>query len=126
MAGTPKPKNVAFKDWMYSCFKEDVSWGGSRWNDKIPEHKHFAPSLLVDTSSDKSGGGTFRVVTFNVHFFRVGFSSTIIGDSLGECLDVIAALSADVLLLQEVPASLVGPVTIRLKALGFPHPTFAG
>lgn len=123
MAGTSKPKDLAFKDWMYSCFENDVAIGARRWNNKIPTQTPF------HTAGFNPGEGNLRVVTFNVHFFRVGFSSfvkEIDGDSLETCLEVIAALSPDVLLLQEVPASLVETVSARLVAMGFPHSSFAG
>ena len=95
--GSPRPANLSFKAFMYECFKRDVVRGERGENLDIPTHDplHRTTARL-------------RIVSWNVHFFRSGYSNVVLGDGLPEAKRVLSHLQADVLLLQEVPPSLLG------------------
>eukprot|EP00937_MAST-01D_sp_MAST-1D-sp2_P007460 g7460.t1 len=112
MSGNKKPAGMSFKEFMYECFRRDVERGRAR-NADIPRRPHARSAL--------------RVVTFNVHFLSAGYSGVVLRDSEDDVLGVIRELDADVLLLQEVPASRVRPLARRLaRELGYAHSVAAG
>ena len=118
MDGTKRPAGVPMKAFMYDCFRHDVARGKLAENPRIPRHDGFlagaAPSQRL------------RLVSFNVHFFQMGYSGVELGDSRVPVLALIAELHPDLMLLQEVPQSVLPDVTARLAAIGFPHCVAAG
>lgn len=59
MYGSPDPANMKYRDFMYECFLRDIARG-----------PHSGPS-----PSWQQNPFALRLVTFNVHFFRVKFST---------------------------------------------------
>lgn len=114
--GGPKPKGLSFKDFMYDCFKRDVAKGEAA-NAQIPPHFAF------DAARQQR---TLRVMTFNVHFFQKGFSGVCLGDATDEVMDAIERSNPDVLMLQEVPPSLLDSLRKRLHVLGLVYFVAAG
>jgi endonuclease/exonuclease/phosphatase family metal-dependent hydrolase len=99
---------------MYDCYKKDVI-----------NNQHFQ----LRRSQDGAPGSQFRVVSFNVHFFTRGYSSEAFSDNSEEVEKVLVSLNADVVFLQEVPESLLGPLgsaTKMLNSLGYMHTVVAG
>jgi len=113
----PRPVGMRLKDFMYDCFKRDVS-AGQAGNAAIGSHAGF--------TANSSSRNTLRVMTFNVHFFQRGFSGVVLGDALDEALSIVARLNPDILMLQEVPPSLLPKLQQRLAALDLPHGVSAG
>lgn len=111
LAGEATPTGLSRKQFMYDCFVKDVARGLERDNAAIPA---------------RPATGRLRVVSYNVHFFRAGFSDVELRDSFDEVMGVISHLDADVCLLQEVPMSLVSLSQERLRALGYAHSVAAG
>lgn len=102
---TKKPAGMSFVDFMYDCFKRDVAVGEVSNSDVSSSHVNYA-----------GGRGTLRVMTFNVHFFQQGFSGKCFGDSMDDVMSILKRVNPDVLMLQEVPPSLLEPLRARLKA----------
>ena len=105
------------KEFMYESFRRDVSRGITIENPSIPAHSGVA-----------SGGvpRRLRLVSFNVHFFQKGYSGVELGDSREEVLKLVADLNPELLLLQEVPKSVLPDLYRRLAAIGFPHVVAGG
>eukprot|EP00966_Prymnesium_polylepis_P257442 5947289-Prymnesium_polylepis.1 len=103
---------------MYDCFKRDVERGREE-NEAIPKKAGADPG---------SASSQVRVVSFNVHYFRAGFSDVNLYDSFDEVVDELRRLDADILLLQEVPVSLLqnGAVEAQLRRHGYVHSVAAG
>ena len=113
--GSPsRPAGMSFKEFMYDCFSRDVKAGESA-NAAIGTHAGFSASTRQ-----------LRLMTYNVHFFQRGFSDVIKGDTLEEVLSIVQEANPDVLMLQEVPLSLIPKLQQRLAALGMPHGVSAG
>ena len=108
---------MSFKDFMYDCFKKDVA-AGIAANAEIPRHLAFDPA----THRSK-----LRTMTFNVHFFQKGFSGVCLGDATDEVLGVIERVNPDLLMLQEVPPSLLSSLREKLASIhGLAHFVAAG
>lgn len=117
MQGAAKPAGMSFKDFMYDCFKKDVA-AGIAANAEIPRHLAFDPA----THRSK-----LRTMTFNVHFFQKGFSGVCLGDATDEVLGVIERVNPDLLMLQEVPPSLLSSLREKLASIhGLAHFVAAG
>ena len=122
MDGAKKPAGVSMKDFMYQCFQKDVARGMATENPAIPPHSGFVGSSRAALASQQR----LRLVSFNVHFFRSGFSAVELAVTFDDVLSIVAELSADLLLLQEVPKSAVPQIEKRLASAGFPHCVAAG
>ena len=119
MDNEPTPSGMTRKQFMYDCFKRDVARGRLE-NPSIPDHR----GLISSTTTAENW--RLRVVSFNVHFFRVGYSDQMLADSFEEVTTVLSHLHADVCLLQEVPASLVAVTKRRMQTLGYAYSVSAG
>lgn len=93
------PPGTSHKEVMYDCFLRDVERGRLVENPQIPLHRSIGSRYA---QGGKLQGGKLRVVSFNVHFFRSGYSEVELGDSFEEVLGVIGDLNPDICLLQEV------------------------
>lgn len=112
MDGASRPAGVSMKEFMYECFKRDVARG------ELGENR----DILRDIRVHRREGRSLRMVSWNVHFFSVGYSNVVLGDGLDEAKAVISLLHADVLLLQEVPPSVLGKLEKwLLDAEGYTH-----
>ena len=112
LTGFPaKPPRVPFKRFMYDCFLEDVA--------------ALAGSSVAAVSAAPRGLA-LRLATFNVHFFRRGFSDVALEDSRAVVLADLTALDPDVAFLQEVPASEVEGLREDLRKRGWFHFVAAG
>ena len=109
LTGAPaRADGVPMKEFMYTCFEQDVQHGARVENVAIPTHQPGQTRRL-------------RMVSFNVHFFRAGYSTVVRHDASDEILDIIRSLNADLLLLQEVPASEKTRLMHKLQAWGYEY-----
>ena len=99
---------------MYGCFLKDIA-ALKNVDAVLPQHQGFSDSFR-----------TLRVATFNVHFFRSGFSSVTLEDSTLDALSVVETLNPDIMLFQEVPASALEYLSSKLRSMGFLHFVAAG
>jgi len=113
MANEPKPADMSFKQYMYENFKHDVARGRDE-NRAIPHHGGLGDSASL------------RVISFNVHYFRAGYSDQDLHDSTEEVMQIVSQLNPDLCLLQEVPATLVPATQRRFSTLGYAHSVAAG
>ena len=110
----PPPPGTSQKERMYECFRIDVERGRRLENPQIPPRR----------GGFNAAG--LRMTSFNVHFFRSGYSSVELADSFEEVIAVITELNSEVIMLQEVPQSLVEETRRRLRNLGYEHSVAAG
>jgi len=115
LGGAQRPKDMTMKEFMYECFRRDVARGQRSENMVIPEHTGILTSV-----------SRLRLLSFNVHFFRSGYSGVELGDSSDEIFAVVKLLNPDLVLLQEVPASRIAETEQRLQALGYAYHVAAG
>jgi endonuclease/exonuclease/phosphatase family metal-dependent hydrolase len=110
LGGGRIPAGLSPKEFLYESFCHDVR-SQCVGNGSIPPH----------AAGKVAQERRLRVVTFNVHYFQAGYSGVDKGDTTDEVMDILSQLNGDVLLLQEVPASLVKTVERRLATFGYPH-----
>ena len=105
-AGRPLPSGRTVPPRMHTAFLADVAaLLRADTNSLIPSRHRSMP---VDSPPP-----ALRVMTFNVHFYRAGYSKYVTDWSAGKIVSLIGDLSPDVLLLQEVipdgPGSFLSP-----------------
>lgn len=119
LTGTPsKVPGTSFKEFMYQCFLADAK---ALEDGPISLTHHARPPLhpigffdpaQSSTSDDVSSGRVghqglllkrqLRAMSFNVHFFRRGYSDVALSDSTEEVLAVVKDVNPDILFIQEV------------------------
>jgi len=122
LTGTPsKVPGMAFKEFMYQCFLADAKElkdGPMHLTHHARPPLHpvgfFNPapcSVGDDASSGKMGfqgpsrKRQLRAMSFNVHFFREGYSDVALSESTEDVLAVVKKVNPDLLFIQEVNRS---------------------
>ena len=118
LTGTPsKLLGTSFKEFMYQCFLADSKELIDRpmhltQHARPPPHSRgfFDPaSFVVDFNENEKqlqlaplSKRQLRAMSFNVHFFRRGYSDVALSDSTDEVLSVVKQVNPDLLFVQEV------------------------
>ena len=106
--GVALPRGNACQEMMAELFRKDVSAREHRNAEDVPVHEALLdqlrePSLqdgvAVETAAPPI---TLRILTWNIHFWREGFSHRELGDNRAGVEAVLRAVNPDVVLLQEV------------------------
>ena len=119
------PRGREAQHLMYSSYLSDIALGKNTFNPTIPKHSDF--------KDDNITSQYLRVMTFNVHFWRLSFSGAVdesTSDNIDQIVKIVSEQNPDVLLLQEVPVRFgeraVEPERLnRLRDIGYNHITLA-
>lgn len=75
---------------MYECFLQDVNESKGA-NAKVPRHLTFTNSLP---------SSSLRIASFNVHFWKSGYSYLELSENFVEVVSIFAQLNPDIILCQ--------------------------